>query len=85
MESCIPDQQRAIQTTSHVFRTMQFTGNISTNNEQYIPRTALQRSIGKLYGQLRDTSQNHEGTKRKDSLIFEDSREAQPVFQKIEM
>ena len=55
------------------------------NDEQYIPRTALQRCIGKLYGQFCDTSQDHEGTRRKNSSIFEDSREAQPVFQKIKM
>ena len=33
MESCIPDQQRIIQTTSHVFWTMQFAGNVSMNDE----------------------------------------------------
>ena len=85
MESYIPDQQRPIQTTSYIFRTMQFTGNVSTNNEQYILRTTPRRSIGKLYGRLCDTSQNHKGTRRKNSSIFEDSGEAQPVFQKIEM
>jgi len=60
---------------------MQFAGNISTNDEQYIPRTAPQRCIGKLYGRFCDTSQDHERTRRKDSSIFEDSGEAQPVFQ----
>ena len=85
MKSCISDQQRAIQTTSHVFRTMQFARNVSTNDEQYIPRTAPQRGIGKLYERLCDTSQDHEGTRRKDSTIFKDSREAQPIFQKIKM
>jgi len=64
---------------------MQFAGNISMDDEQYIPRTTPQRCIGKLYGQFHDTSQDHEGTRRKDSSIFEDSREVQPVFQKIEM
>ena len=64
---------------------MQFARNISTNDEQYIPKTTPRRCIGKLYGQFRDTSQDHEGTRRKDSSIFEDSKEAQPVFQKIEM
>ena len=59
---------------------MQFAGNVSTNDEQYIPRTAPRRCISKLYGQFCDTSQDHEGTRRKNSLIFEDSREAQPVF-----
>jgi len=55
------------------------------NNEQYIPRTATQRHTGKLYGQFCDADQDHERTRRKDSLILEDSREAQPVFQKIEI
>jgi len=64
---------------------MQFAGNVSTDDEQYILRTALRRCISKLYGQFHDTGQDHEGTKRKDNPIFEDSREAQPVFQKIEM
>ena len=64
---------------------MQFAGNVSTNDEQYIPRTTPQRCIGKLYGRFRDTSQDHKETRRKDSSIFKDSREAQPVFQKIEM
>ena len=64
---------------------MQFTGNISTNDEQYILGTAPRRCISKLYGQFCDTSQGHERIRRKDSSIFEDSRKAQPVFQKIEM
>jgi len=55
------------------------------NNEQYILRTAPQRCIGKLYGQFHNTSQDHEETRRKDSSIFENSREAQSVFQKIEI
>ena len=85
MESCIPNQQRIIRTTSHVFWAMQLTRNVSTNDEQYLPRTAPRENIGKLYGQLHDKSQDHRRTRRKDSLIFEDSRETQPVFQKIEI
>ena len=54
---------------------MQFTGNISTNDEQYILRTAPQKCIGKLYGRFHDTSQDHERTRRKNSSIFEDSEE----------
>ena len=46
------------------------------NDKQYIPRTATQRHTGKLYGQFCDTGQNHEGTRRKDSSILKDSREA---------
>ena len=85
IESCISNQQRAIWTTGHVFQTMQFAGNVSKNDEQYIPRTTPWRSIGKLYGWLHDTSQDYEGTREKDSSIFEDSGEVQPVFQKIKM
>ena len=64
---------------------MQLTRNVSTNDEQYILRTAPRRHTGKLYERFCDTSQNHERTRRKNSSIFEDSREAQPVFQKIKM
>ena len=39
MKSCIPNQQRAIQTTGHVFQIMQFVRNISKNDKQYILRT----------------------------------------------
>ena len=64
---------------------MQLAGNISENDEQYIPRVTSQRNIGKLYGQFRNTGQNHGRIRRKNDLIFEDSGEAQSVFQKIEM
>jgi len=33
MEGHITNKQRAIQTTGHIFWTMQFTGNISKDNE----------------------------------------------------
>ena len=39
MEGCIPDQQRTIRTSSDVLRTMQFTGNISKDDEQHFLRT----------------------------------------------
>ena len=38
MESSLPDKQRTIQTLSHILQTLQFTWNISTNDEQYIQR-----------------------------------------------
>ena len=40
MESCISNQQGTIQTSSDVFWTMQLTGNISKDDEQYCLRTA---------------------------------------------
>ena len=55
------------------------------NDEQYLLRTAPRENIGKLYGRLHDRSQDHRRTRRKNSPIFEDSRETQPVFQKIKM
>ena len=85
MEGRIPDQQRIIRAASNVLWTVQLAGNVSKNDEQYFLRIASWRDISKLYGRLRDTSQNHGGTRRKDNLIFEDSREVQPVFQKIKM
>jgi len=33
MEGHIPNEQRAIQTTDHIFQTMQFTGNIPKDDE----------------------------------------------------
>ena len=61
------------------------TRNVSKNDEQHFLRTASWRSIGKLYGWLHNTSQDHKGTRRNDNPIFEDSREAQPVFQKVKI
>jgi len=39
MEGCIPNQQRTIQTSSDVFQTMQFTRNLSKNDEQHFLET----------------------------------------------
>ena len=64
---------------------MQFTRDIPEDDEQHFPRATSQRSTGKLHGQFHNTGQNHEGTGRKNSQIFEDSRKAQSVFQKIRM
>jgi len=36
MESGFSDEQETIQATSHVFWTVQFTGNILKNNKQHI-------------------------------------------------
>jgi len=49
MESNIPDQQESIQAKSNILWIIQFTVNILINNEQYIPRALIQRSIGKLH------------------------------------
>jgi len=38
MKSSFPDKQGAIQTTSDVFQTMQFTGNIPENDKQHFLR-----------------------------------------------
>ena len=85
MESCILNQQRVIRATGHVFRVMQFTGNILENNEQYLPRVTSQRSTGKLHGWFHNIGKNHGITRREDNQIFEDSRETQSVFQKVKM
>ena len=50
MESCIPNQQRIIRTTSDVLWVMQFTENIPKDDEQYILGITLQRSVSKLHG-----------------------------------
>ena len=85
MEGCIPDQQRIVQISSDILWTVQFTGNFSMDDEQYLSRTASWRSASELHGQLRDTSKNNGRTGRTNNQILEDSREAQPVFQKIKM
>ena len=69
----------------YVFWVMQFTEDISKDDEQYLLRVTSQRSISKLHGRFRNTSQNHGRIRRKDDQIFEDSRETQSVFQEIEM
>ena len=74
MESSVSNEQEIIRTTSDVFWIMQFTWNISKNDEQYLLRTTPQRNIGKLCGRFCYTSKNNEGTRRKDNLIFEDCR-----------
>ena len=85
MKSCILNQQRVIRATGHVFWVMQFTGDIPENNEQYLLRATTRRNTGKLYGRFCNTSENYERTRRKDNQVFEDSREAQSVFQKVKM
>jgi len=37
MESSFPDKQRIVQTTSNVLWIMQLIGNISEDDEQYLP------------------------------------------------
>ena len=85
IESCILNQQWVIQATGHIFQVMQFTGNIPKNDEQYLPRVTVRRSIGKIYGRFRNTSKNHGRTRGKDDQVFKDSRKTQSVFQKVKM
>ena len=85
MEGRIPDQQRIVQTLSDILWTVQLTGNFSIDDKQYFSRTTSWRSISELHGRLRDTSKNNGKTRRTNNQILEDSREAQSVFQKIEM
>ena len=40
-KSHIPDQQGTIRTSSDVFWTVQLARNVSKDDEQYFPRTAL--------------------------------------------
>ena len=80
MESGFSHKQRAIQTISNIFQIVQLAQNISKDDKQHFLRITLWRNIGKLYGLLCYTSQNNEGTQRKDYLIFEDYREIQPMF-----
>ena len=59
---------------------MQLPRDILKNDEQYIQKTTLQRSVSKLHGQLHHTSQDKGRTRRKDNLILENSRKTQFVF-----
>ena len=85
IESHLLDKQRSIQTTSHVFWTMQLARNIPKNDEQYIQGITPQRGTSKLHGQFCHTSKDKERTRRKNNLILEDSRETQLVFQTIKI
>ena len=64
---------------------MQLTRNISKDNEQYFPGITPRRGIGKLHGQLCNTSKDNEGTGRMNNQIPEDSGKTQLVFQTIKM
>ena len=85
MKSSFLNEQRIIQTSGNILWIMQFTRNISMDNEQYIQRTITQRNIGELHGQFCYTNKDNKGIRIKDNLIFKNSRETQPVFQKIKM
>ena len=80
MEGHIPNQQGTIQTLRDVLWTMQFTRNISKDDEQHFPRITSWRSIGKLHGRFCNTSKDNEGTERTNNQISEDSGETQFVF-----
>ena len=75
MESNIPDQQGSIQVKSYVLCIIQFTGNILIDNEQYIPRALIQRSIGRLLGWLCNICQDQKIIRRKNYTILKDGRE----------
>ena len=80
MEGSFSNKQRVIQATSDVFWTMQLTKDIPKNDEQYFLGITPQGSVGKLYGQFCDTSQDNGRTGRKDNQVFENCRETQLVF-----
>jgi len=85
MEGCILNKQGTIQTTSHILWTVQFTGNIPEDNEQYLLRVTLQRSIGKLHRQFCDIYKDQGRTGRMDNQILKDSGKTQLVFQEIKV
>ena len=62
MEGSFPNKQETIQTTSDVFWTMQFTGNIPENDKKHFLGVTPWESAGKLHGQLCYTSQNNKKT-----------------------
>ena len=49
MESSIPNEQRIIQTKSYLFWIVQFSRNISENDNLYILETIKERNTCKLY------------------------------------
>ena len=85
MEGCVLNKQGTIQTISHVLWTVQFTGNVLEDDEQYLSRVTSQRSTGKLHGQFCDTHKDQGRTGRMDNQVLKDSRKIQPVFQEIRM
>ena len=80
MEGHISNEQRAIRTTGHIFQTMQFTKNISKDDEWYFLRITLWRSTGELYGQFCYTSKDYGRIRGKDDQVLDNSREIQSVF-----
>ena len=85
MEGCILNKQETIQTTSHILWTVQFTGDVPEDDEQYLLRVTSQRSTGKLHEQFCDTCKDQGGTGRMDNQVLKDSRKTQPMFQEVKM
>ena len=85
MESGFPDKQEVIWTAGYVFRIMQLTRDIPKNDKQYFLGITPWRSIGKLYGQLHYTGQDHEEIGRMNDQVPENCRKAQFVFQTIKI
>ena len=85
MEGYILNKQGTIRTTSHRLWTVQFTGDVPEDDEQYLLRVTLQRSTGKLHGQFCDTHKDQGRTGRMDNQVLKDSRKTQPVFQEVKM
>ena len=80
MEGRIPHKQRTIRTPSDVLRIMQFTRDISKDDEQHFPRITLGRGVGKLHGQFCHTGKDNGRIGRMNNPIFEDSGKTQSVF-----
>ena len=85
MEGGFPYEQRTIRTPSDVLWIIQFTRNISKNDEQHFPRTTSRGSVGQLYGQFCHPSKDNGRIRRMNDSIPEDSREIQFVLQTIKM
>ena len=67
MEGYILNKQGTIRTTSHILWTVQFTGDVPEDDEQYLPRVTSQRSTGKLHGQFCDIHKDQGRTGRTDN------------------
>ena len=77
MEGRILNKQGTIQTASYVLWTVQFTGDIPKDNEQYLLRVTSRKSTGKLHRQFCDTCKDQGRTGRTDNQILKDSRKTQ--------
>ena len=64
---------------------MQLARNIPKNDKQHFLGITAWRCTSKLYRWFHNTGKDDGGTGGKNDMIFEDSREAQFVFQVIKM